>query len=303
MDVRKWRPHRKLVTLGRRYLPGPAVSLVSWARSDESLLTAASLAFFSLVSIPPTALICFRIAGAVVGEERLGELGEKLAAAAPAEVGADGMLIEAVEVATQLGWGAVFAALWPATAYGAALARAFDRLTPTGRRPLDGIRGRLLLVVVIPLLPLFVLGVLVVVVVLPRIVGNDAMLRVVGWGLSAVVGVGVLTGLFAVLYDLFSPADVGYRAASRGAAWAAALITLISAGYAVYLRVGANFEEQYGSSTFAAVILLGLWLYLANGALIVGYKSALVRADAPAWDDDSVPSEAAPRGSRAAARP
>jgi hypothetical protein len=42
---------------------------------------------------------------------------------------------------------------------------------------------------------------------------------------------------------------------------------------------------RVGSSAVAAVILLGLWLYLVNGALIVGYKHALMRAEAPAWRD------------------
>ena len=58
---------------------------------------------------------------------------------------------------------------------------------------------------------------------------------------------------------------------------------MVSIGYVVYLRLGADFEERYGSSAFAAVILLGLWLYLANGALIVGYKTALLRAGVQTW--------------------
>lgn len=67
--------------------------------------------------------------------------------------------------------------------------------------------------------------------------------------------------------------------------WTSVLAALWPASYAIYLRVGANFEERYGSSAVAAVILLGLWLYLVNGALIVGYKHALVRAEDPAWRD------------------
>lgn len=277
--IRRWRP----VDVAERHLPGPVARLVQWARSDESLSTAASLAFFALVSLPPTAMIVFWVTGVIAGEERISQLGEQLSAIAPAEVDADELIVETVEVATALGWGSVLAALWPATAYGAGLARAFDRLTPTGRRPMDGLRGRLLVIALIALLPLLVLSALGVLLILPRLLGDEVLAQLLGVGAAAALALGGLTGVLALLYNLFSPADVGPRAALRGGAWAAAAITVITAGYAVYLRVGANFEERYGSSAVAAVILLALWLYLVNGALIVGYKTALLRADVPAW--------------------
>lgn len=280
-SVRRWRP----VDVAERHLPGPAARLVTWARSDESLSTAASLAFFALISLPPTMLIAFWVAGALAGEDRIRQLGESLATMAPDDVDAGEMIIDLVEVATTLGWTSILAALWPATAYGAGLARAFDRLTPTGRRPMDGIRGRVLVVALIALLPLLVLCALVVLLFLPRLLGEALLVRLLGIALAGLVAVAGLTVVLAVLYDMFSPADVGARAALRGGAWAATAITVISTGYALYLRVGADFEERYGSSAVAAVILLGLWLYLVNGALIVGYKHALMRAEAPAWRD------------------
>jgi YihY family inner membrane protein len=278
-DARQWR----LIDLLERYLPGPTAHLVSWARSDESLSTAASLAFFALVSLPPTALIGFWAAGLMAGDERISQLGEQLAALAPAEMGADGMLLQLVEVAGTLGWTSVLAALWPATAYGAGLARAFDRLTPTGRRRMDGLRGRVLVVVLIALLPLLILGALLVVLFLPQLLGEQVVVRVLGLALAGLIAVAALTAILALLYGLFSPADVGVGAAFRGAGWAAGAITVVSIGYVVYLRLGADFEERYGSSAFAAVILLGLWLYLANSALIVGYKTALLRAGVQTW--------------------
>lgn len=280
-SVRRWRP----ADVAERHLPGPVARLVRWVRSDESLSTAASLAFFALISLPPMMMIALWIAGLVAGDERIRQLGEQLAALAPQDVDADEVIVDVAAVAVTLGWTSVLAALWPATAYGAGLARAFDRLTPTGRRPMDGVRGRVLVVVLIAVLPLVVLCALGIVVFIPQLVGQGLALGLLGIGLAGLATLAILSVLLAVLYNLFSPADVGPRAALRGGAWAAAMITVISTGYALYLRLGANFEERYGSSAVAVVILLGLWLYLANGALIVGYKTALIRADAPAWED------------------
>lgn len=277
---------RVLHTVGR-YVPERAWRLVSWLRSDDALSTAASLAFFALVSLPPSALIGLWIAGLLAGEDRIGQLGDRIADIAPGELDADDMVVQLVELGTTLGWASLLAALWPATAYGADLARAFDRLTPTGRRPMDGVRGRILVVVLIALLPLIVLAGLVLVLFLPAALGDEVLVRIAGYAVAAVLVIAGLTGFLALLYNLFSPAKVGARSALRGAAWASGAITVISIGYVVYLRLGANFEERYGSSAFAAVILLGLWLYLTNGALIAGYKTTLMNADAPAWDDDS----------------
>jgi YihY family inner membrane protein len=280
------RPAQQTIDAVRHHVPEPVRNLATWIRSDEALSTAASLAFFALISLPPSALIGLWIAGAVAGEARIETLGERVASMAPGDLEADNMIVGLVDVATTLGWVSVLAALWPATAYGADLARAFDRLTPTGRRPLDGIRGRVLVIVVIALLPLLVLAALLLVLFIPQLMGEELALRLAGYAVAAVAAVAAMTGFLALLYDLFSPADVGYRAALTGGAYAAGAITAISIGYAVYLRVGADFTDRYGSSAFATVILLGLWLYLTNGALLGGYKTSLLRAGVPTFEGD-----------------
>lgn len=279
---------RHLLDAAAGRVPRRVRRLATWVRSDESLSTAASLAFFALVSLPPSALIGLWLAGLMAGDDRIEQLGQQVAAIAPGELDADEMVVELVGLGTTLGWASLLTVLWPATAYGADLARAFDRLTPTGRRPMDGLRGRALVIVLIALLPLVVLGALVLVLFLPHALGEEPLVRVAGYGVAALGVIGALSGFLALLYNLFSPAEVGLASALRGGAWAAGAITVISIGYVIYLRLGANFEERYGSSAFGAVILLGLWLYLTNGALITGYKTALMDADAPAWDEPSV---------------
>jgi hypothetical protein len=47
-----------------------------------------------------------------------------------------------------------------------------------------------------------------------------------------------------------------------------------------YLQLGANFERRYAWHALAAVVLLGLWLFAANTALLVGYRAAHRRGPA-----------------------
>jgi hypothetical protein len=54
---------------------------------------------------------------------------------------------------------------------------------------------------------------------------------------------------------------------------AAASISVLSAAYAAYLRLGVNFERRYASDALAAVVLLGLWLFAANTALLLSFRA------------------------------
>jgi hypothetical protein len=57
-------------------------------------------------------------------------------------------------------------------------------------------------------------------------------------------------------------------------------ISVLSVMYVAYLRFGANLERRYAWHALAAVVLLGLWLFAANTALLVGYRAAHLRGPA-----------------------
>lgn len=67
------------------------------------------------------------------------------------------------------------------------------------------------------------------------------------------------------------------RSTFRGTGVAASGISLLSVAYVAYLRLGTDFEQRYAPDTLAAVVLLGLWFFFANVALLVGYKVARQR--------------------------
>ena len=83
-----------------------------------------------------------------------------------------------------------------------------------------------------------------------------------------------MTGLIYRVYDTESESWTGI---AQAAATVAAGISLLSLGYVVFLRLGTNFEQRYASSGLAAVVLLAVWLFLANALLLVGYRLARER--------------------------
>ena len=79
----------------------------------------------------------------------------------------------------------------------------------------------------------------------------------------------------AVIYKLFSPKPVASRGLLAGAAVAGASISVLSAGYTFFLQFGADFQNRYATNGLAAIVLLEVWLFLANALVLVGYQVAL----------------------------
>ena len=91
-----------------------------------------------------------------------------------------------------------------------------------------------------------------------------------GLGLSFAATVAAV----AAIYKVFPRTPPDWRNTVRGSLVAGSSIAILSVGYVAYLRLGANFERRYFSDALASVVLLGVWLYAANIALIVGYRVA-----------------------------
>ncbi|WP_299959715.1 YihY/virulence factor BrkB family protein [uncultured Modestobacter sp.] len=258
----------------RDQLPGPVLRFGRWVRGPEFFTVAASLAFYAMISIPPMVLIAFWIAGAFVDESTLQGLSDQVDGQTPDQLPVGDVLRELVDIAGQAGPLAVVTAAWPATAYGAALARAFTQVAPESERQIRGWRGRLLALVLIAVLPLVVFSALAALYVVPRFFGS-------GWAFTALLGLGtfvLLTLVIALVYALFQLRDTRWHDVALGALIAAGLVAVTTGGYLVYLRFFADFSDRYGTSSLATAVLLGLWLLLGNAVLLVGYRLMLRRA-------------------------
>jgi membrane protein len=253
------------------WLPHPIRGLVARARQDEILLLSAGLGFYSFVSIIPLTALVASLASLVLGDQRIQVLSKHLGELAPKDLAVDRALVRISEQGARLSVVAFLAALWPATAYGSGLVRAFDHLSRK-RQSAEGFRGRGLALLV--LLPLFILGGIVGSYVGWVALGTGAWVRVLGLGLAFAIAFLTAAAALALIYRIFPPERLGWRPILIGAMSAAAAISLVSLVLTLYLGLGADFQEHLGSSTIAAFVLTALWLYLANIATLVGYKIA-----------------------------
>jgi uncharacterized BrkB/YihY/UPF0761 family membrane protein len=264
---------RRRLRRGWQAVPAPVQRFLGWLRSPEFVTTSSSLAFYALVSLPPMVLLGFWIAGWFVDESALADLGTEVDSRSPDALPVAEVLRALIEVAARTGPLAAVAAVWPATTYGAALARAFTAVAPDAQRRIRGWRGRLLALVLIASLPLVVFCSLAALYLVPQVVGEGPVLTV-ALGAGVLLLLGMLIGL---LYSLFRLHDTGVGDVVVGAAVASGLVGLTTAGYLVYLQF-ADFTQRYGATGLATAVLLGLWLLFANAALLVGYRLTLKRA-------------------------
>lgn len=241
------------------------------ARAEDVFLYAAALAFYGLISVAPLVVVALWATSLVVGQAEVHHVADKLARLAPPALGVDRALERVADAGTTLGLVAVAAALWPATAYGSALVRVLDRMT--GDRAATGWRGRGTALVLVALVPVLVLATLVASYAGAAALGDTGAEVAVGLTLAVAAGFTTTVAAVALIYKVFPRTPPDWRATLSGAAIAASSISVLSAAYVAYLRLGANFERHYASDALAAVVLLGLWLFAANTALLIGYRS------------------------------
>jgi membrane protein len=255
-------------------LPGPVRGVISRLRTEDVFLLSAGLAFYALVSVVPFSILVLWVVSLVTGEKEVKEVADRLAGLLPAKLGVEGALQRVADLGATLGVGALLALLWPATAYGSGLRRAFDRLARNRDEEARGLRGRALALGLLGVVPALVLAGLVAAYLGTEIIGDGPVARVLGWLLALVFG--FVTGTLGVsaIYGLFAPHHLSARAAARGAAVAAGAIAVVSLGYVIFLNVGADFERRYATSGLAAIVLLALWLFLANALILVGFQIA-----------------------------
>jgi membrane protein len=251
-------------------LPASVHRFLTEAHEHDLFLLSAGLAFYALISVAPLVILVMWITSVVLGDERIHQLAAEVGRYAPKGIGADQALRRVSQMGSRIGWWAIVTALWPATAYGAGLRRAFDRLSPK-EEPLEGLRGRGLAFLV--LIPVFVLGSLISAYAGSRALGEGTAARIAGIAVALVACFATAAAAIILVYRIFPPGPMTWRKIRRGAAIAAGGIALLSVAYVVFLSSGTNFEQHYLTSGLAGVVLLGVWLFMANVMLLVGYKA------------------------------
>src|SRR6266542_6880361 len=68
---------------------------------------------------------------------------------------------------------------------------------------------------------------------------------------------------------------LSWREAFRATITAATGISVLSFLLVLYVSLGANFEKHYATSGLAALVLLAVWLFLANVLVLASYRVVL----------------------------
>jgi membrane protein len=258
-----------------RWLPDRLSRLARRFADREILLSASSLAFYGLVSALPLLLIAFSFVEAVAGDDTLRNFADQVAEQGPE--GSGEFLDQLVDNGGNFGIVTLLFTLWPATAYGGGLRRALSRHSE-GSESAAGLRGRLLGLSMVLVLPVVVLAGIPTMFLLSSLLGDGALETALGWGLALVAGTILATVLTTALYHAFSPEALGFRQSLKGAAVTAVVTAFYSLGFVIYLELG-DTEERFGGGVIAVVVLLGLWLFVANILLIGGYEAVLELED------------------------
>lgn len=269
-DAARRRAREALDAVDRR-LPAPFGSIGRRIADRDILLQASSLAFYGLISALPLLVIAFAVVGGLSSDGTLERFGASVSRSAPKGTGR--IVDQLISSAGSLSWITFLFAVWPATAYGGGLRRALQHASGEERQ-LAGVRGRVLGLGLVLALPLLMLGGIPLVFVVANLSGDGALMSALGWSLALLAAVLVGTLTTAMLYRAFAPADLGWRGSVRGAMLVSAATAAFSLLFVVYLDVG-NVEQRFGGGTSALIVLLGLWLFVANVLLLAGYHAVL----------------------------
>jgi membrane protein len=253
-------------------LPRPIQKAIDRARGKDILLYSAALAFYALVSVAPLVILTMWVTSAIVGDQRIQELAKQLEAQAPKSIGVGHALDQVAKLGTSLGLPALITGLWPASAYGSGLARAFDRLSPKNREAFEGLWGRA--IALLALLPMFVIGGLVGSYIGTLLLDDQGAGRVIGLILALITGFIGVAGGTGLIYWIYPPERLSFKQIRRGTIFAGTCISVMSVIFTAYLTLGADFQKHYASSGLAGIVLLALWLFAANAFLLMGYQEA-----------------------------
>ena len=241
----------------------------------DVLLPASSLAFYALVSILPLLLLTFAAVERIAGTDAL-RMVQDHALDSSAEVG---VLVRDLTLgASRADLFILVSALWPATAYGAGLQRALRHMAGDHEagdvRRAPGIVGRLVWLGFVLVMPVLVLLGLPLAYLLTRLAGEGIPGTLAGVALAVGVGSVATAVVLTLVYRVFAPRALPLRSITRGAVVTAVALTLLALGAIVALGF-AGTGNRYGNPAVTATVLLGLWLFLANIVVLVGYQTMI----------------------------
>jgi membrane protein len=253
------------------WLPARLSALVRRLADSEILLSASSLAFYGLVSALPLLVLTFAFVDAVAGDDAIQRFADQVT-----ESGIEGVgqfLDQVADGGGSLTFATALFTIWPATAFGGGLRRALTRHSDRTEAA-SGVRGRLLALGMVLVLPVLVLAGIPLMFFLTTLSGDGVLATVFGWSVALLAGAVVATVVITAIYKAFTPGSLRLRQALVGALLTAVLTGVFSMLFVLYLQL-ADTEDRFGGGTIALVVLIGIWLFVANILLLGGFETVL----------------------------
>lgn len=248
--------------------------------ADECPDLAASLTFYAILALVPSVMVAFSVVSLLGrGDETARVVLTVVESFVPrASTAAVRDVLSQIADARLSGIFLVFAialTVWAVARYVAALGRGMNRIYRVAEgRPVWKLKlGQLLIALVVIVSVAAVLVLLAVSGGVAEALGDAIGLgemtlliwRIARWPLLAAVVIFVLAFLY-----YFSPnvKPARFRWMSLGAAVALVALLLASLAFGLYVSNLADYDRLYGS--FAGIIVLVLWLWIANMAILIG---------------------------------
>nr|WP_205863293.1 YhjD/YihY/BrkB family envelope integrity protein [Planosporangium thailandense] len=258
-----------------RAVPGRLIrGVVGALRGRDLALHAAATTFYGGIAVVPASLLTLRLTAAIVGADRLAGTAGRVAAAFPAELGANLAAAKLVAAGLHLTAAQVVAALLPATLYGEGLRRSLVSLVTgsTGRERAIGWRGRLLVLPLLAAGPGLLLALLLVLPWAAGLLGRGGLSRVGAVVVSFLIVWIVLSPVVIWVYRVVGPARPRWPVAIAGGSFAAANLSGFLHGFVLFWSLPLNLGLPFGGfAVVGAVVAVALWLYVLHAVLLVGY--------------------------------
>lgn len=264
------------------WLPARFSALARRLADSEILLSASSLAFYGLVSALPLLVLTFAVVEAVAGDDTIQRFADQVSDSGIEGVGR--FLDQVAEGGGSLTLATALFTIWPATAFGGGLRRALTRHSDRTEGA-SGARGRLIALGMVLVLPVLVLAGIPLTFFLTTLSGDGLLATVLGWSLALLAGAVVATVVITAIYRTFTPGSLRLRQSLVGALLTAVLTGVFSLLFVLYLQV-ADTEDRFGGGTIALVVLLGIWLFVANILLLGGFETVLELEGVLEGDED-----------------
>lgn len=255
-------------------LPGPVQPLVADATRSHTLTLSAGLAFFGLISLAPAIGFALGMLRLVTGDATADALTNALEDTFPETLGLANLIDQMQDRAGRYAGLSLLVLLWPATTLASGWTRALDAVNEedsTGG--LRGLRGRAQGLLVGGGLLAGLLAILGLAAAATTLAGAERPILLV---VAVLGGAGVVFVFCLAAYRWLPTETHDVSTLWPGALLATAGVAVTTAGFAVALGYADQLADQYPPALSTAVVL-GLWLYFANTALLLGEQYNAIR--------------------------